>query len=363
MFADNRKISARQLQWLVILDWLGKAVFLLPRFTGQESGRSFIFSLILGGLLTLLFVFLIDRLAQYIQNDFHAYIQNRLGGQAAFVISMVYLVYVFVELIYVTRLFSSVTRAFLLPENSYVVSMVLLLVGGCYLAAGGIGVQGRVAEVLYKVILYPFLLMLLLAAFAVNPDYLGAGAAVVNLETVKHGFQMLIPFGSIGLFLFIVPFVNNKKSFRSALKRAVGITAVGIIGLFLVVIGVFGEAGMRALTWPVITLLSSVEIPGGFLQRWDVVFTGLLLLSFFVAVGTRFFYMQFLENELLYGKGRSWYLAVSAIVVLAVAVWVGSYEAAVKIYMIINGYILLPLMAAFIFLLLFIEWIKRRKEK
>jgi len=363
MFANNRKISARQLQWLVILGSIGKAGLLLPRYTGNESGRSFILSLILGALLTLLFVFLIGSLAQHIQNDFHAYIQNRLGEKAAFVISIVYLVYVFVDLIYVTWLFSSVSLTFLLPEKSYIFSMIILLAGGCYMAAGGMEVQGRVAEVLHKIIIYPLFLMLLLAAFAVNPEYLGSGAAQLNIQTLKHGFQMLIPFGSISLFLFIAPFVNSKKSFKIALRRAAGIIAVSMIGLFLIVIGVFGEAGMRALPWPAITLMSSVDIPGGFLQRWDVIFTGLLMLCFFVAAGMGLFCMKFLENELLNGKGKSWYLAVSALVVLAAAVWVGSYETAVKIYTIVNGYILLPIIAVFIFLLLYLEWVKRRKEK
>lgn len=363
MVVHNRKISAVQLQWLVILDWIGKALLLLPRFTGNGSGRSFIVSLILGGLLTVLFVLLIGRLSDYVRNDFHAYIYNRLGGKAAFVISMIYLVYVFIELVYLVRLFASAAAAFLLPQMPQAVLSILLLAGGWYLACGGVYVQGRIAGILRWFIVYPLLLAFLLAGFSVHTEYLSGQAGAITMQTVKYGFQTMIPFGSIGLFLFIVPNVENKNGFKRALRRAAGFTAAAVTVIFLLVTGTFGAAGMRALPWPVITMIGNISPGDGMLRGIGTIFTGLLLLSCFAGAGTKLFYMEFLENKLLYQKGRAAYLPVSVLAALAAALWTGNYETAVRVYVIVNGYILLPLMAAFLLLLLYIEWIKGRKER
>ena len=48
MISENQKISQRQFGRMVVMDWLAKAALLLPGFAENESGRSFILSLIAG---------------------------------------------------------------------------------------------------------------------------------------------------------------------------------------------------------------------------------------------------------------------------------------------------------------------------
>ena len=50
MFAENRKISIRQLQVLLLLDCFGTAVLFLPAELAEISGRGCFFAALLGGL-------------------------------------------------------------------------------------------------------------------------------------------------------------------------------------------------------------------------------------------------------------------------------------------------------------------------
>ena len=361
MFSDNMKISARQVQRLIVLDWIAKAGLLMPRFAAGASGRSFILSLVGGIVLSLLYAWMVGKLSEQVEGSFYDYIKERLGQGCAWLLSLLYICYAFVNTVFLVRLFAAVAVTFVMPETSLEVLMGSVLIGSMYIVYGGLAVKARVGEILFGVVLYPLLFMLLCAVLSVDSNYLAPGRAEISLQTLKHSLQMFIVFGGMGIFLFLSPSLNKRKAMKSILYRAVMLTAGGAFVTFLAAIGAFGESGMRALPWPAIILMSSAEVPGGFLQRWDVVFTSLLLAGFFVSVSTGLFYMKFLAGQVL-GMERKLFIPVSALLVFAAAVWCGSYETAASVYVIINGYLLVPLLVLFTLLLLMVEYVKGRRK-
>ena len=360
MFSENQKISRRQLQRLLVVDWLGKAGLLLPHVSERATGRDFMISLLLGMAITLCYAWLIGWISKYVQVGFYTYIRNRLGGGVAGIVSVIYICYIFVNTVYLVSVFAAIATTFMLPESSPYLLMGMVLLGGVYMAAGGLEAGARVGEILYGVVLYPLAFMLLFAAFAIQPDYLKAGQATFNYRTARHGLEIFTAFGGMGVILFLSPYMSKKEAIAAALKKSTVTIGIGIFLTFLVCIGLFGESGMWATSWPVITLMSSVDIPGGFLRRWDVIFTGLLLAGFFVAVAIGLFYMRFLLREVL-GRDRSSYLPVVTVLVFGAAFWCGSYETAGQVMTVVNGCIMVPLAIFFTLLIAVVEFVKRRK--
>ena len=361
MFSENEKISSRQLKRLIVLDWIGKAGLLLPLFIENSDGRSFTVSLLIGLALTIGYVCLTAWLGGRIQEDFFGYIQNRMGRGAALCLCLIYWLYAFVNTIYLVRLFGEVAGTFLLPEIDQEILMAMAAATGCYGAWFGLEARARTADALYRILLIPLGVLLLAAAFYVRPDYLEPGQADFSLQLLQHGLQVFIAFGGAGIFLFAAPRVEKKQEYGSALKKSVLIVGCAVLAMFLTAIGTFGEGGVRALPWPVITLMSTVEVPGGFLQRWDVVFTGLLLTTFFLASSTGMFYIRLMTEQLLpWRKGRI-YLALASLAVFLAACWCKTYETAARVYVVVNGYILIPLAVGFTCLLCLIEWNKKRR--
>lgn len=362
MFSENQKISGRQLQRLVVLDWVGKAGLLLPLFIERSNGRSFVVSLFVGLGLTFGYICLISWIGKQIQNDFYSYIRTRMGKGAAVFVCLAYWFYMLINTVYLLRLFAEIAQTYLLPEVEQGAFLVMLAAAGCYGAWEGLEGRARTGEVLYRIVLLPLALLLLLSAFHINTEYLGPGQAKVTIQTLRHGLQTFIPFGGAGIFLFVTPRVAKREEAGEALKKSALLVGAGVVGVFLAAIGTFGEAGVRALPWPLITLMSSVEIPGGFLQRWDVIFTSLLLTTFFAAASTGIFYIKLMTEQLLpFGKQKAC-LPAGALLVFLAAVWCETYDTAVRIYVVLNGYVMIPLTVVFTCMLGLIEWNRKRSR-
>ncbi len=362
MFSENERISSRQLKRLVVLDWIGKACLLLPLFIERSDGRSFTVSLMIGLVLSLFYICLISWLGRQVQNDYFGYVQNRMGKGAALVLALVYWLYAFVNTVYLVRLFGEVAGTFLLPELGQEILFALVVAAGCYGAFQGLEGRARTAEALYGILLIPLGILLLAAAIPIRSEYLSPGQAALSLEMLGHGLQVFMAFGGAGIFLFVAPRVERKKEFGKALRRSVVIVGGAALAMLLTSIGTFGEEGVRALPWPVITLMSTVEIPGGFLQRWDVVFTGLLLTTFFIAVSTGMFYIRLMSEQLLPWRRPKVFLLFGALAVFLAACWCKSYETAARVYVVVNGYVMVPLAVGITCLLALIEWNKKRRK-
>lgn len=372
MFSDNHKISARQLNRLLVLDLIGKVSLLLPAFAGVSSGRDFMVSLIGGLILSMLYVFSVGYLARYVENDFGGFVEARLGHVCAYLLRFFYLAYVFINLTYLCWLFAAVTKSFLLPEMNVAALAAVMLLCGYYGASKGIEGRGRTAEVLYKLILIPLLVMLLFGAFSIDSKYLAPGTADISSMTLKQGFLVFTAFGGAGLLLYEAPMCSQKERLKRTVLHGTGLVAGSVFAAFVVMIGAFGEEGLRALPWPAVTLMSNVNLPGDFLQRWDAIFLSLLLLSFFVAASTQIYYMGFLaqgffsteEKEAKKRRGRcqSICMAAGALLVFMAFNFSGTYDTAFFLFRILNCYILVPLTAGFTLLLCVIERVRQGRK-
>ena len=366
MISDNLKISTRQFGRMVVLDWLAKAVLLLPGFAENESGRSFVLSLLGGVLLALAYAWLVGKVANHMEHGFYAYTAERLGQSCARVLTLLYLFYAFLNTVFLVRLFGVIACTFVLPEMPQEVLMALLLLGSVYIVLGGGEVRARVSEVLFSVLVYPLLFLLLCAAFSANSGYLVPGRAELSFQTVKHGMQVFIVFGGMGIFLFLLPELKAREKTGRTLIRAAAVMGMAVVALCLAAIRAFGESGVRALPWPAITLMSSALIPGGFLQRWDVIFTGLLLAAFFPAAGAGFYYIKILAGQLLGGRKKEGTdrirIFTTALLVYAGALWCHSYATAARVFTVVNGYLLVPFLVLFTLFLAVVEYAGRRRS-
>ncbi|WP_395013986.1 GerAB/ArcD/ProY family transporter [Robinsoniella peoriensis] len=363
MFSNNQKISVRQLKRLLVMDWIGKISLLLPRFIVQSSGKDLILSLILGVGITAVYTCIVCYLSRYITRSFGGYVELRLGRASAFALCLVYWSYMFVNLLYITRVFGAVTRQYMLPELSENIPCILMLLGGFYASMDPKERRGRIAEVLYPFVLIPLLILLVIASFGVQSEYFTYESANFNAVTMKQSFQVFTAFGGVSLILFEAPFIQKSGMRLRTTLKGLMITAIGIGAAILIGIGSFGDQGMKALRWPVVTLMSNVDIPGGFLQRFDILFLALLLMSFFVAASTGIFYLNLIFKEMFKQPEEKHYHFLMLILSIASVLWCKNVEIAQQLFLTVNCYLLIPIMAVFTVIFAILEWEKRRRSK
>jgi len=355
MFSGNERISAGQLLRLIVLVLFVKGALLLPVFANGISGLLFVF------LLLLLFCLLINVLAKNVKDSLFSYVEERLGKWNAILLGIWSLGFLLVNAAYFFRTFGILAQRYILPEQPEAVLMALALCGAVYLATGGIEVQGRNAGIWYPVLLIPMLLLLFFAGLPVKTE----PQDIAEMFSVRLGAGDLLlqlgVFGELPLFLLLLTRSGRRAKSRKAFFRGTFKAFLLLFLLFLILTGTFGQNGIDSLEFPVVSLMSAARIPGGFLERWDVIFTGLLLMG--LLIGAQYsLYIGGVIGEKLFPKGSHRVVVpVLAVVAYLVAMIPENYEKGVEVYGMISGYFFMPGILAVLLLLLWIEKIKKKK--
>lgn len=374
MFANNEKISLRQLGRLLTLDWVGKLCLLLPLFLSPLPGWNRMLALVLGGVWAFLLCGILRGLAPHIRHSFTGYLRRRMGLWVARVVAMAFFLYMLLNQIYLARAASRTCRLFLLPEVNEEVIGLLILLAGLGTAYGSIQKRGRAAECLFPLVAFVLIGMLAAAAVSVKAEYFPQLPGIEPEEILRGSGLVFAAFGGMGVLVYEIPRINCQslpgktgedwtKNLGRVIKRSLGGTLLFLLGVFVVMMGSLGERGFQNLPWPALTLMSNVNIPGGFLQRWDMLFLGVLVLSLFTASGTGIYYMSRILAELFPGKKRK-NMAVYAAVISGVVLLIsGSYETAEALFDTWACRCMIPVMTAFLALLWVLERVKEHGEK
>ena len=150
MFAENRKISIRQLQMLLLLDCFGTAVLFLPAELAEISGRGCFFAALLGGLGVSAASLLLTAVGRRMPNGTVVdWCRSVCGNGIGTILLLSLAGKILLDGMLELRIFSEIICRFMLPATPvWVLSLVLLLVAGA-LAAQGTECRGRTAEILF----------------------------------------------------------------------------------------------------------------------------------------------------------------------------------------------------------------------
>lgn len=293
MFAENRKISLRQLQVLLLLDSFGTAVLFLPAELAQINGKAcWMAALIGGGVFTILSLLPAKMGEKLPSGTVVEWSRNAFGYGAGTIVLAGLLAKIFLDGFLELRIFSEIICRAMLPNTPvWVISLVLLLVAGT-LAMQGPECRGRGAEVLFFVVILPLALVLL--AVAVSAEYgrtmpmpmPSFGSAVGSILPISIVFQGLT------FLYFVFPCLQK----REKAAAAVSISSLLSTGILTVVVflclAVYGAGVLSEKLLPALQMMERVSFTGVFLTRQD-----LLMLWFWMAS-----VCIFLSGALLYGS-------------------------------------------------------------
>jgi len=210
--------------------------------------------------------------------------------------------------------FSVVIHSTMLDSMPFEFIAAAIAVACFFLAQKDIEVRGRTAEIFIAIMTLLFIPVLIMVA---------AGADYSNLLSVK-GFDagaaarsVFIVFASLGsadYLWFLYPKTNMGRK-RSEMIKAVIITGIMLIVTLAVVFSVFGKSiGDRV--WPVLRMMDTVDFPGAFIERQDVLMIGFWMMSFYIYISGGITYGTYLFKEI---TGRESYM-VTGILIFAISV-------------------------------------------
>ncbi|MCI9174151.1 MAG: GerAB/ArcD/ProY family transporter [Lachnospiraceae bacterium] len=360
MFADNWKISLRQVRRLLILDIFGLSSLMLPGILSSLTGADGIFCLVLGAAGGWAFLWLIRKNLQNAQGDYYHYMKDTAGQIAGDAFMVFYYLYFVTLCGFVLYQAATLVLTWLLPEGSYFWVSILLLLLAAYGTVRGIEGRARVYEIIYWFLGIPLLVMLFLALREVRTDYwapLMYSKSGDFLQGTLACWVFLLPLTAV---LFLKPFCQKPEGLAGCGKCALFEVTVLNAAIYLILLGVFGRNTLRVLKRPVITLMSMINLPGGFFTRQDVIMTSVWFLALFALMHTGVFQSTLILKELFHESGNRYSMWISLILAFIISMGFFGNTFLMEVYEIYQKWIVLPGLTGILLILLLAYRIRRR---
>ena len=290
MFSENNPISGRQVFRLLTYDFLGMGTLLLPTMLADTAGRDGIFCILAGILTTFLYLKLLRYLLKGMKTSYPDFLKQKCGKICGYVLWGGYFLYFILMASYTAYLFSTLMLNGLVENVSFYLVLLLILLLAFYGMAGGIEGRARVYEMLFWFLMIPLFLMLFAACREVKPAYWSPVFVADGKEMLNGSYYVFFCYSMVSIVLFLKEYVSDDKKHISAAEKAVWFSGGVFAALYLILIGLFGVEALAQMKFPAVTMMSRVQVTGGFLKRTDAFMFSIWFFTLYAMLNSMVFY-------------------------------------------------------------------------
>ena len=187
-----------------------------------------------------------------------------------------------------------------LVENvSFYLVLLLILLLAFYGMAGGIEGRARVYEILFWFLMIPLFLMLFAACREVKPAYWSPVFVADGKEVLSGSYYVLFCYSMVSIVLFLKEYVADRKKCVGAAEKAVWFSGGVFTALYLILIGLFGVEALAQMKFPAVTMMSRVQVTGGFLKRTDAFMFSIWFFTLYAMLNSMVFYSGNLAEKVI----------------------------------------------------------------
>lgn len=301
MFAENNFITTRQLKLLLILDIFGMGITILPQKAVQFGGQNGWVVILIGLLISLVFLTLINNVAKIYPNDtFIEYTTKILGKPLALVISIGFILKILIGVAMEIRIFSEILKEIMLFNTPFWVISFSMLILGSYMASKGYEARGRIAEILVFIVFIPLAFVFFIALFDIDFSNLKPFLKEINTkELLKGGGYMLFYFTGIEFIFLVYPYIKEKEKIKKTTIEAITIVGVLMVLVTTITIARFGKYDINHQMWPVLEMMDTIDLPGSFVERQDALIMTFWIISIFMLVNAGMFFSSLICKDIV----------------------------------------------------------------
>ena len=317
MYAKNNKISDRQAMRLITFDILGYSALLVPAALAGSAGRDGIFSIGIGVAAGLLYLRLLKNGTQEMKGNYSQHLTETCGATIGMILKAGYLLYFLLLAGRVACVFAELVASELL-ERQFQLILLIILALVYYGVSGGIEGRARVYEILFWIVLLPLVIMMAFACPAVSTDYWTPVFESGLVAVLKGGYQTFLCISVLCVIPFLAEHVKEKGKLYHCGKWAMLLTGSILAVLYLILLGMFGRNALATLDYPVVTMMSRIQITGGFLKRTDALMFGVWFFTLYALLSS----LTFCGGKLwsFEKKGARWWLFGETLLIYLLAV-------------------------------------------
>lgn len=294
----NKKniLSKYDLFITIIVTAGGTSIFSYPRVLSENIGTDGWFVIILSGIFVIPFIYFIYKSIKingYMR--FTDMLQNNFGSILGKIIAL-YVVLSGCFIIGVeTRIFTEVLKMYLLPKTpTEFIILVMLLVGG-FLVRGEVESVIRFNEIAFWIM---FGSVILTIPFVLKgADFTNILPILTHkpLEYIKATKNSVFSILGFEIIYMVLPLVKKKEEMLKVTFKSILFIILFYIIITITTLFVFPKEYNAHLLWPTITMFSTVDIPGTFIERWE----GVVMIFWFMFYFTTFVNLYYFNSEII----------------------------------------------------------------
>lgn len=361
---NHGKLSNRQIFRLYVFDLMGIATLLLPPYLAKLCGAGGIYAILLGTVGGLLYLWYLGWIMKTMGSDIGTYLRENVGsyiGKFTYLCVMLHSVLTGGFCAYV---FANLMQHSLVENSSYGAILVLIVLVAAYAVCGGIESRARVYEVLFWLILIPYIAMMLASVRDFKIVYVQGLLNPISENLLEGGYLVFLLLTPLFFSLFLVG--EKDKNYGANIIKitacSVLFSAGILLGSYVLLLGNFGASSLGQIRFPIVTLMSTIQFEGNFLKRMDALMLAVWFFTLYALLNLHLHYAVRMCSELFNQKKKRsswWQLLLPVIGVFVVAygihqddLWLSSF---IKYY----SYVAVPFMIVLPLILL----LARRKNR
>lgn len=266
------KMSAIQLAIVVTTTGISSQLVLSSRKIVADAGNLAWLSIILGGLIFYGAALLMVKLGEgFPAQTLLEYMPSLWGKAGSSIIIWWFNLLFLTQLCTSTAAFSKVIQLFLFYRTPVEIIILGLIITYAYCALQDFGTILRVQQLVFWVATSAFIILWLLSLFNFRPESLlplwkksdltGLFSATTATWNMYSGYEIV---------LLLLPITSrNRTGITKALGGAFLCMCLLFLSIIVIAVGVLTIHGVKNSLYPTMTVISSVEVPGTFIERLD----------------------------------------------------------------------------------------------
>ncbi len=264
------QISSKQIKALVVSTVVGVGILTLPNSISLIMGNDGWIPIILGGLLTVPFIIIINKIFQLYPNKDIFQIGREVLGKWVFNIFLIVLLFdCILVCASVVRNLAEMIKAFLLLTTPIEIIMLTFIIATSYIARLDIQMISRAGYHIYPIVI-GFTILLTLVSLA-DVDFTNMLPVFQSsIEQLPKGIQTTF-FSYMGfeILLFVLPFAEEREKTLKSSLMGIALVILVYTVIFIISLSQYGLSHLQRQTFPTISLMKEIDLPGFFIENLD----------------------------------------------------------------------------------------------
>lgn len=289
---SNENIKSYGLFSSLAVTTVGVGIFSYPRQLATAVGNEGWIVTIVAGLIFMPLVYLIYKISYYNDfQDFHIIIFNCFGRILGFIILLIFSFYMIFLVSLQMRSFVEVIKMYLLEKTPTEFLIIGTILVASHVVRSGERSIIKFNEIAFWIMFLPIAFMFLaLIPISDFTNMLPVFQKPIDNYT-KGLFSSLVSFAGFEILFFIMPIFGEKKKIYKTSVKAITFIMIFYVLIVIFTLAVFGESQLKIVLWPTITMVTAIDLPGTFVERWEGVVMALWIL-FYLTTFINYYYFS-----------------------------------------------------------------------